>query len=141
MQTFSVETSVRVRFSDTDAMGVVWHGNYLRFFEDGREDFGTKYDIRYLDVYHFGYFTPIVKSQVEHKAPINYGEQIKVITRFLPSPAAKIIFEYEIHNLSSGKLAAKGKTTQIFLSVDKRELSLNKPDCWLEWEAKMGLSK
>ncbi|HRS08637.1 MAG TPA: acyl-CoA thioesterase, partial [Bacteroidia bacterium] len=69
-QLLQVEIPIKVRFSDTDAMGVVWHGNYLRFFEDAREAFGIKYGLTYLDVYHRGYFTPIVKSSVEHKSPI-----------------------------------------------------------------------
>ena len=66
---------VPVRFSETDAMGVVWHGNYLKFFEDAREKFGKDYGIEYLDVHAQGYFIPIVKSEISHKASIFYGEE------------------------------------------------------------------
>ena len=83
-QLLQVEIPIKVRFSDTDAMGVVWHGNYLRFFEDAREAFGIKYGLSYLDVYHRGFFTPIVKSSVEHKSPINYGEEVVAIAKFHP---------------------------------------------------------
>ena len=139
----SLKTEIEfdVRFSETDAMGVVWHGNYLKFFEDGREAFGKQYNIEYLDIYHKGFFTPIVKSEINHKFPINYGERAKIITTLIPTKAAKIIFEYEIINLSTRKVSAIGQTIQIFLSVETRELELGTPAFYEEWELKMGVKK
>ena len=131
------EIEFDVRFSETDAMGVVWHGNYLKFFEDGREAFGKEFGIEYLDLYHAGYFTPIVKSEINHKSPINYGERAKIITTMIPTKAAKIIFQYEIINLSTGKVSAVGQTIQIFLSVEKRALELITPVFYEEWKKKM----
>jgi acyl-CoA thioester hydrolase len=135
------EIEFDVRFSETDAMGVVWHGNYLKFFEDGREAFGKKFGIEYLDVYNQGYFTPIVRSEIDHKSPINYGEKGKIITTLVPSKAAKMIFTYEIINLTTGKISAVGKTIQIFLSAETRELELYAPDFYIEWTTKMGMRK
>jgi acyl-CoA thioester hydrolase len=135
-----VEIELNIRFSDTDAMGVVWHGNYLRFFEDAREAFGNSFDLRYLDMYNEGYFTPIVKSEINHKSPLYYGDKVKAIAHFHPSPAAKLIFEYEIFNLTSKSLSASGKTIQIFLNAKDRTLELNKPDFIKEWENKMKLN-
>ena len=137
----SDEIEFDVRFSETDAMGVVWHGNYLKFFEDGREAFGKKFGIEYLDVYKQGYFTPIVRSEIDHKSPINYGESTKIITTLVPSKAAKMIFDYEIINLSTGKVSAIGQTIQIFLSVESRELQLYAPDFYVDWKKKMGIIK
>ena len=138
-QLLQVEIPIKVRFSDTDAMGVVWHGNYLRFFEDAREAFGIKYGLTYLDVYHRGFFTPIVKSSVEHKSPINYGEEVVAIAKFHPTPSAKIIFDFEIFNKTTKKLSAKGHTTQVFLSVVEREMELVKPPFYVEWENSLGI--
>jgi len=137
----SLKTEIEfdVRFSETDAMGVVWHGNYLKFFEDGREAFGKQFEIEYLDIYNRGFFTPIVKSEINHKSSINYGERAKIITTLIPTKAAKIIFKYEIINLSTGKLSAVGQTIQIFLSVKTRELELGTPSFYEEWEKKMGV--
>ena len=53
-------TRVHVRFSETDAMGVVWHGNYLKFFEDGREAFGREFGLSYTTIYDNGYTAPVV---------------------------------------------------------------------------------
>jgi acyl-CoA thioester hydrolase len=130
----SIETTLQIRFSDTDAMGVVWHGNYLRFFEDGREAFGEKYGLEYLDVYNSGYFTPIVKTDINYKNSIYYGDQVKMITRFVNNRSAKIVFEYELINIDSGLIIASGSTTQVFLSVKERELRLDNPDFYLKWK-------
>jgi len=135
------EIEFDIRFSETDAMGVVWHGNYLKYFEDGREAFGKQFGMEYLDIYSNGYFTPIVKSNINHKSPIYYGQRAKIITRMLPSKAAKIIFEYEIINLTTNKISATGSTMQIFLFEKSREMDLNIPDFYVEWENKLGIKK
>ena len=57
----------------------------------------------------------------------------------VPSKAAKIIFQYEIINLSTNKVSATGQTIQIFLSAEKRELELITPDFYDRWEEKMGI--
>ena len=140
MKQLNAETKVNIRFSDTDSMGVVWHGNYLKFFEDVRETFAQKYALDYLEVYKQGFFLPIIKSEIDHKAPIFYGQKAKVFARLIPSVSAKMIFEYEVFNLTTDKLAARGKTIQVFLTTEKRELSLHKPDFYIDWEKSVGLN-
>ncbi len=132
----SIETEINIRFSDTDAMGVVWHGNYLRFFEDGRENFGKEFGLEYLDMYKSGFFTPIVKSEISHKAPIFYGDKVKIITKFIPQRAAKLVFEYEIVNIDSGAICAIGKSIQVFLGVEDRQLELSAPQFFIDWKNK-----
>ena len=132
----SIELVLKIRFSDTDAMGVVWHGNYLRFFEDGREKFGEKFGLEYLDMYHDGYFTPIVKSEINHKTPIYYGDNVKIIITHIPQRAAKLVFEYKIVNIDNGAICATGKTIQVFLTVKERNLELNTPEFYQNWKDK-----
>ena len=141
MKVLEAEIDVAVRFSDTDAMGVVWHGNYLKFFEDGREYFGKKYGMEYLEMYNKGFFTPIVHSSIDHRAAINFGDGVKVIATLIPTPAAKIIFEYKIINTTTGAVAARGKTIQVFLKTDDRTLELSMPEWYLEWMRKHDLTK
>ncbi len=135
------EIEFDIRFSETDAMGVVWHGNYLKYFEDGREAFGKEFGMEYLEVYSKGYFIPIVKSNIDHKSPIYYGQRAKIITTLLPSKAAKIVFEYTIINMETNEISATGKTMQVFLLKESRELDLNIPDFYLDWELKVGIEK
>lgn len=130
----SSEIEIDIRFSETDAMGVVWHGNYLKFFEDGREAFGREFGLEYLTIFDKGYFTPIVKSEIDHKASVFYGQKIKVITKFVSSKAAKIMFEYQVINLSTNQLCAVGKTMQVFLDRETRTLELLTPEFYRIWK-------
>ncbi len=128
-------TVVPVRFSEVDALGIVWHGHYLKFFEDGRESFGRQYKLGYLDVYKFKFATPLIKINVDFKKTVKYGDQVKIITTFINSPAAKIIFRYEIFRESDGELVASGESTQIFMTLDY-ELFITIPDFFEEWKKK-----
>ena len=136
MKNLTASIDITIRFSETDAMGVVWHGNYLKFFEDAREEFGTKYGIEYLDFYNNGFFTPIVKSNINHKASVYYGQKIRVDIRLIKSEAAKLMFEYQVINLDTNEVAALGSTLQVFLQVTDRLLELNKPEFFINWENK-----
>jgi acyl-CoA thioester hydrolase len=127
---------IKIRFSETDAMGVVWHGNYLKFFEDAREEFGTRFKIEYLDMHSNGYFAPIVNSEISHKAAVYYGQKVQIKIQMIKSKASKMIFNYEVKNLDTNELAATGSTTQVFLEREKRILVLNKPDFLKNWEEK-----
>lgn len=119
-------------------MQVVWHGNYLKYFEDGREAFGLQYELEYLDMYGEGFFTPIVKSNIDFKAPLKYGDRGLVETRFVNIPAAKIIFDYQVFNEVNGQLLVTGQTTQVFLDKNMT-LQLINPDFFLRWKKKWGL--
>ena len=134
MKVLKASIEIPIRFSETDAMGVVWHGNYLKYFEDGREAFGLQYGMEYLDFYNNGFFTPIVNSNINHKSPVYYGQKVRVeiVLEFLR--AAKIRFRYVIVNLDTDEIAATGTTTQVFLNTESRQLELNKPDFYEKWE-------
>lgn len=130
---------VRVRFVETDPLGIVWHGNYIQYFEDGRESFGRKHGISYLDQKEHGYATPIVKSSTDHKRPLRYGDVATVKTIYVDSQAAKIVFRYEIYN-QNNELVCTGETVQVFVdNVGNGELSLNIPEFFMNWKKKVGL--
>ena len=88
-------TETTVRFSEVDSMFVVWHGEYVRYFEDGREAFGRKYPgIGYLDFYANGYTAPIVDMQLQYVSPLTINDVAVIETRFIDIVAAKLCFEY-----------------------------------------------
>ncbi|MCP9200472.1 acyl-CoA thioesterase [Gramella sp. GC03-9] len=138
MNSESLESIIqlRVRFHECDPLQIVWHGNYLKYFEEGREHFGREHGISYLDAKKHGFATPVVKSACEHKLPLKYGDEFEVHTIFKNTEAAKIIFKYEI--LSSGKLICTGETVQVFTDKNQ-ELILTNPPFFLDWKTKMGL--
>ena len=129
-------TKLKVRFHECDPLQIVWHGNYLKYFEEGREDFGREHGISYLDAKAEGFSTPIVKSVCEHKLPLKYSDSFRVETTFKNSEAAKINFSYKIYK--GDNLICTGETTQVFLD-ENRELVLNNPPFFLDWKKKMKL--
>ncbi|MES2629668.1 MAG: acyl-CoA thioesterase [Bacteroidota bacterium] len=135
----SVEQELAIRFSDTDAMGVVWHGNYVRFFEDGREAFGEKFGLKYLDIYASGFFTPIVSLDVKYKSPIYYGDRVTLRTRFQNQRAAKMTFHYEIISIESGITCATATSVQVFVDAQHRRLELTNPQFYASWKTAVGL--
>lgn len=128
----SLEIEGAIRFSEVDSMNVVWHGNYLKYFEDAREAFGIHFGMAYIDIYNSDYLTPIVKSEIEHKFPLKYGDKFRTKISLIKTIAAKIVYEYEIFNVTENKLSAVGKTTQVFID-DSGELQLISPQFYEEW--------
>jgi acyl-CoA thioester hydrolase len=131
-------TEIRIRFSEVDSMGVVWHGNYIRYFEDGRESFGNKYGINYLDFYRENVVIPLVKVSCDYKKPLVYGDTAIIETRFVNCEAAKLQYDYTIFRNNTNEIVATGSTVQVFLNPDM-ELLLDFPPFFQEWRKKHGL--
>ncbi|AMA48512.1 MULTISPECIES: acyl-CoA thioesterase [Flavobacterium] len=133
----TVAHDIRIRFNETDPLGIVWHGYYITYFEDGREAFGRQHGISYLDVQANGYTTPIVKSSCEHKLSLRYGDVARIETTFVDTPAAKMIFRYKIFD-NNNNIVCTGETVQVFLDANG-DLSLSLPAFFKEWKRKCGL--
>ena len=126
-------TEVPVRFSEVDALGIVWHGHYLKFFEDGREAFGKQYALGYLDVYQHQFVMPLININVDFKKTVKYGDSVIIETTFIDSPAAKVIFNYKVFRVSDNELVATGESTQVFTNLE-HELHITLPDFFKEWK-------
>lgn len=137
---FTNKTEVPIRFSEVDSLRVVWHGHYIKFFEDGREAFGREHGLTYLDVYDAdGLAVPIVDVQAQYKRPLEYGDSAVIETTFINSPAAKIIFDFKIYSAKHGYLACEGQTTQVFMNPVTKELYITNPPYFEAWKKRMGL--
>lgn len=132
-KSLSVERIIDIRFSEVDSMGVVWHGCYVKYLEDGRESFGAKYGLTYSDVALKGYLIPIIELNLSYKKFAKYGERLIINTKFINSQAAKIIFEYTILRESDREVLLKAKTVQVFTD-SQAQLLLNKPDFYEDWQ-------
>ena len=133
-------TEVSIKFSEVDSLRVVWHGHYVRYFEDGREAFGKQYNLGYLDVYEHGLAVPLVDLEVKFKRILEYGDSAIIETTFINSPAAKLIFEYKITSAKHGYVVCTGRTTQVFMTPAKKELHITMPPFMEDWKKKWGLS-
>ena len=132
-------TEITVRFNEADPLGIVWHGHYIRYFEDGREAFGNKYGIGYLDFYREGFIIPVVSIQCDYKKSLRYGDKLIVETLFEPCDAAKLKFNYRLYNAQTDQLIASGSSLQVFLDKDSSTLQLINPPFFEEWKRKQGL--
>lgn len=137
-KTLSNRTEITVKFSEVDALGIVWHGNYLRYFEEGREQFGVEFDLKYLDIYDKGYILPIVQMHLDYKRPLVYGESMIIETTYVDCEAAKMIFEYKIFKKNGNELVVTGSSVQAFLNLD-RQLLLTIPPFFEQWKRTHGV--
>jgi len=119
-------------------MQIVWHGNYLKYFEDAREAFGERYGLGYLEVYKHGVMIPVVKVSCDYKKPLKYGETALVEARFVNSEAAKIVFHYTIFRKPDMEVAATGSSMQVFLTP-AGDLLLTPPGFFTGWKKRWGL--
>lgn len=132
-------TTARVRFSEVDSMHVVWHGNYVHYMEDGREAFGQEFGISYMEVVKQGYVIPIVKLELDYKQALTYDEHITIETRYIPTDAAKIQFEYFIYKEDGKTIAAIGRTIQVFVEKETQQLELSNPAFYMAWKEKWNI--
>ena len=122
-----------VRFSEVDSMKIVWHGSYALYFEDAREAFGEKYGLQYLYIFGNGYYAPLVDLRFNYKKPLLYGQKARIEITYVNTPAAKIIFEYEIFDAEDNSLIATGNSVQVFLDKNY-QLILSNPPFYEEWK-------
>jgi acyl-CoA thioester hydrolase len=130
------KTEIPVRFNEADPLGVVWHGHYLRFFEDGREAFGKEFGLTYMDFYAAGLAVPVVSVQCDYKRPLKYGDVMIITTIYKPLVAAKLLFTYEITAKGNDRIVASGSTTQVFVDAKTFALHLTQPLFYETWRKK-----
>lgn len=121
-----------IRFSEVDSMAIVWHGNYMLYFEDAREAFGEAFDLGYMKMYENGYYAPLVDISFSYKRPMTYGMHPAITITFRPTEAAKIIFDYEIRDTADDTLIATGRSVQVFMDRNY-QLVWTRPAFYEQW--------
>ncbi len=129
------ETKIRVRFSEVDSVGFVWHGHYVKYIEDGREAWGKQFGFSYMNMYHNKFVAPIVKIDIDYKSPLKTEDEAIITTEYIYSKAAKLIFNFTITNAKTGKIAIKAKTIQVFIDLNEN-LMLTNPEFVDKWQQK-----
>ncbi|PDS26116.1 acyl-CoA thioesterase [Flavobacterium branchiophilum] len=90
------EVQVRVRYSETDQMGVVYHGNYIPYFEIGRVEWLRNQGVSYKSLEESGIALPIVSMTLNYKKPARYDDLLTIKTKFKSQSSVKIEFDCEI---------------------------------------------
>jgi acyl-CoA thioester hydrolase len=108
------ETRIRVRYAETDQMGVVYHSNHFIWFEVGRVELLRQFGFSYKDMERDDdCFIAVVDAQCRYRAPVHYDDEV-IVRTYLKHVREKMIhFGYELRNAETGKLLAEGETTHI----------------------------
>ncbi len=118
------EITIRVRYAETDRMGLLHHANYLVYFEQGRTELLRSQGLAYRDLEDQGYLLVLTKAQVRYRRPARYDDVLMLRTTLMRTTLVKIEHRYEL--LRDGELLAEGETT---LGCVDREGSVQKlPD-------------
>lgn len=110
------EFKVRVRYAETDQMGVVYHGNYAQYFEMGRVEWLRNLGLSYKWMEENGIMLPVVSLSMNYKKPARYDDLIHVKTIFKSQTSVKIEFDYEIYN-EENELLTIGNSMLVFVDM------------------------
>ena len=108
--------NVRVRYAETDQMGVVYHGNYAQYFEMGRVEWLRNMGVSYKWMEDNGVMLPVVSLSMDYKKPARYDDVLTVKTIFKSQTSVKIEFDYEIYN-EKGELLTIGYSMLVFVNM------------------------
>ncbi|MBL7988970.1 MAG: acyl-CoA thioesterase [Chlorobi bacterium] len=109
-------TNVRVRYRDTDQMGVVYHGVYLEFFETGRTELLRTCGMAYSNIERGGLLLPVLEATLQIQRPARYDELIAVTATMHEPTGIRLLIQYQIHR--GDLLLVSGSTTHVFTTAD-----------------------
>jgi acyl-CoA thioester hydrolase len=118
MATHFISTrKIDIFYADTDMMAVVYHANYLKYFERGRTGLIEDLGFSYIELENAGYFAPVYDVQATYKKPLRYGDNAKVLTWIEKNDGIKTVYGYRIEN-EFGESCVEGSTTHIIVAKD-----------------------
>ena len=120
-------TRTRVRYGETDKMGVAYHANYLNWFEMGRSDL-CRYNGKSFAVWESeGVLLPVVEAHCRYKSPLYYEDEIEIETTVTKLTKVSVVFSCRVLHADTGRVAAEGYTKHAFTSADGKLLRDGNP--------------
>lgn len=121
------EAIVRVRYGETDKMGVVYHPNYYMYFEIGRTEFLREMGgMSYKDLEDAGVMMPIIETKCKYNIPAKYDDELTVYTSIETMTVARITFTYKIIRKKDEAFIVEGETSLAFVNEDGRVINMKK---------------
>ena len=112
---YQSETTIRVRYGETDQMGFVYYGYYLMYYEVARVESLRQLGLTYRELEAMGIIMPVLENKSKYIAPARYDDLLRIVTRLKEKPGVKIKFEYEIYN-EDNTLIHQGETLLAFVN-------------------------
>jgi acyl-CoA thioester hydrolase len=122
MDMLSGEITIRVRYAETDRMGLVHHANYLVYFEQGRTELLRSLGLAYKDFEDQGYLLVLTRAEIRYRSPAHYDDLLTLRTMVVRTTAVRIDHRYELFR--DGTLIAEGSTTLACLDRQGRVQAL-----------------
>ena len=113
------EVKIRVRYKETDKMGVMHHSNYVNFYEVARTELLRERGISYREMEEKGVMLPVREVYMNYISPAYYDDLLTVKIRVAEKPGVKLHFEHEIYN-ESGELINTGRVILVFVNAETR---------------------
>jgi len=123
-----VDTRIRVRYQETDSMGVVHHSNYIVWFEIGRSDFLRAKGMSYRDVEKKGWMLPLIEVQCFYRQPARFDDMVVIRTCMKEFKGARLTMEYKIFRDEDGVLLAEGYTVHAVTDLNMKPVNLKRRD-------------
>jgi len=114
------ETEIDIEFYDIDPLMVVWHGNYIKYFETGRRTLLQKIGYYYEDMHKSNYIFPIIEISVKYINPLRFTDRARIKT-ILMEYENRLKLKYEIRNAATGVLTTRGMSTQMAFDIRSGE--------------------
>ena len=125
------DVQIEIPFHDVDAMNIVWHGHYLKYFEIARCKLLDQFDYNYGQMKASGYAWPVIESHVRYVQGIEFQQNIRV-RAILKEWEHRLKIEYQIFDAVTGRRLTKGYTTQVAVKMETREMCLQSPEVLLQ---------
>lgn len=123
---YTNDAIIRVRYGETDQMGIVYHGNYYTWFEVGRSEFFNSLGYTYKQLEEEGIILPVTESSCKYIKPAKYYDEIIIRTKINTLKGARIVFDYDIIRKEDNIVLAKGETTHGFVNKELKPVRLKK---------------
>lgn len=134
---FTIDVDIFIPFHDCDPMGIVWHGNYLRYFEIAREQLLNQFDYGYRQMLDSGYIWPVVDVKLKYRRSVKYEQLISVNAKIVEYEN-RLKINYIIFDKETNEKLTTGHTIQVAVEQETNELQFVCPDILF---IKMGLTK
>lgn len=120
-----------VEFYDVDSMGVVWHGNYVKYMEKARCALLDRIGFGYLSMVEAGYIFPVVDVKLKYVKSLRFGEKVRAVA-MLVEYENRIKIKYEFYNAETGELTTKAESSQMAVKIETAESEFVCPASFIE---------
>jgi acyl-CoA thioester hydrolase len=120
------ETTIRVRYEETDQMRVVYHANYLIWFEIGRTELIRQLGFSYRRFEDIGFMLPVSEVNAKYKSPARYDDELIIRTKIAYCSSVRLTFAYEIYRAVDQALLVSGETGHVWTDMDLKPVRLEK---------------